>query len=159
MVGALLYYPNDKVQHAGVIIGLGGVAAHSHKNYPKNSGGYCGRIKAIQNLSAVTGACMMTKKSIFNEVGGFDETMSHAFNDIDYCLKVREKGYLILYTPYAEFYHHESASRGYENTSEKEERIEKEKQIFRVKWESILAKGDPYYNPNLTHSREDFSYD
>ncbi len=157
VVGALLYYPNDTVQHGGVIVGLGGVAAHSHKHYRKDSFGYFGRLKAIQNLSAITGACMMTRKSIFKTVGGFDEQLSHAFNDVDYCLKIREKGYLIVYTPYAEFYHHESISRGYEDTPEKEARFESEKEYFGRRWKDILVNGDPYYNPNLTIDREDFS--
>ena len=157
VVGPLLYYPDDTVQHAGVIIGLGGVAAHSHRNIPRESAGHFGRLKTIQNLSAVTGACMMTKKAIFKEVGGFDEYLTHAFNDIDYCLRVREKGYLIVFTPYAELYHHESISRGYENNPEKRARLENEKEYFRSRWKAIIDKGDPYYNPNLTLDKEDFS--
>jgi len=157
VVGPLLYYPDDTVQHAGVIIGLGGVAAHSHRNMPRDSAGHFGRLKAIQNLSAVTGACMMTKKAIFKELGGFDEYLTHAYNDIDYCLRVRAKGYLIVFTPYAELYHHESISRGYENNPEKRARLEKEKEYFQSRWKNILDKGDPYYNPNLTLDKEDFS--
>jgi GT2 family glycosyltransferase len=99
----------------------------------------------------------MTKKSIFKEVGGFDVNLSHAFNDVDYCLKIREKGYLIVYTPYAELYHHESLSRGYEDTPEKQARFRKEIELIQGKWKDILANGDPYYNPNLTLDREDFS--
>ncbi len=156
-VGALLYYSNDTVQHAGIIIGIKGVAGHSHKYYTKDSGGYFGRLKTVQNVSAVTGACMMTKKSIFEEIGGFDENMSHAFNDVDYCLKMREKGYLVIYTPYAELHHHESLSRGYEVIEEQKERFEKEIRYFKKKWENVLDAGDPYYNPNLTIDREDFS--
>jgi GT2 family glycosyltransferase len=156
-VGALLYYPNDTIQHAGVIVGLGGVAAHAHKHFNKDSRGYFGRIKLVHNLSAVTAACLMTKKSIFNEVGGFDVNLSHAFNDVDYCLKIRERGYLIVYTPYAELYHHESISRGYEDTPEKQARFRKEIKLFQGKWKDVLAKGDPYYNPNLTLDKEDFS--
>ena len=157
VVGPLLYYPDDTVQHAGVIIGLGGVAAHSHRNSSRDSAGHFGRLKAVQNLSAVTGACMMTKKELFKELGGFDEYLTHAFNDIDYCLKVREKGYLIVFTPYAELYHHESVSRGYENNPEKRARLEKEKKYFRSRWKAVIDKGDPYYNPNLTLDKEDFS--
>jgi len=155
-VGALLYYPNDTVQHGGVIIGLGGVAAHSHKHARGDSDGYFGRLKIIQNISAVTAACMMTKKSIFQNAEGFDENMSHAFNDVDYCLKLRDKGYLIVYTPYAEFYHHESVSRGYEIGEEQKKRFEKEVIYFQKKWKKILEQGDPYYNPNLTYDCEDF---
>ncbi len=157
VVGPVLYYPDNTVQHAGVIIGLGGVAAHSHRYMPRDSGGHFGRLKTIQNLSAVTGACMMTKKSIFKELGGFDEYLTHAYNDIDYCLRVREKGYLIVFTPYAELYHHESISRGYENNLVKRARLEKEKEYFRNRWQAIIANGDPYYNPNLTLDKEDFS--
>ena len=156
-VGALLYYSNDTVQHAGIIIGIKGVAGHSHKYYIRGSGGYFGRLRTVQNVSAVTGACMMTKKSIFEELGGFDENMSHAFNDVDYCLKMREKGYLVIYTPYAELYHRESLSRGYEVTEEQKKRFEKEIQYFKKKWKRVLDAGDPYYNPNLTIDKEDFS--
>ena len=156
-VGALLYYPNNTVQHGGIIVGLGGVAGHSHKFSGKTSLGYFGRLKIIQNLSAVTAACLMTKKTVFEEVGGFDENCSYAFNDVDFCLKIRERGYLIVYTPYAELYHHESLSRGFENTPEKKERFKKEIEYFQRKWKEVLAKGDPYYNPNLTLDREDFS--
>jgi len=156
-VGSLLYYPNDTVQHGGVIVGLVGVAGHSHKHSKKESLGYYGRLKVIQNLSAVTAACLMTKSRVFKEVGGFDENFSHAFNDVDFCMKLRQKGYLIVYTPYAELYHHESLSRGYEDTPEKQARFGKEIELFQAKWKDILANGDPYYNPNLTLGREDFS--
>ena len=156
-IGALLYYPNDTIQHGGIIVGLGGVAGHPHKYMTRDSLGYFCRLKVIQNFSAVTGACMMTKKSLFDDVGGFDENMSHAFNDVDYCLRLREKGYLIVYTPYAELYHYESMSRGYEDTPEKEVRFKKEQKYFYRKWGSIMAAGDPYYNPNLNLEREDFS--
>ena len=157
VVGALLYYPNDTIQHGGVILGIKGVAGHSHKHMKRDSHGYFGRIKIVHNLSAVTAACLMTKKSIFKEVDGFDVNFSHAFNDVDYCLKIREKGYLIVYTPYAELYHHESLSRGYEDTPEKQARFRKEIELFQRKWKDVLTKGDPYYNPNLTLEREDFS--
>jgi GT2 family glycosyltransferase len=156
-VGALLYYPNDTIQHAGVIVGLGGVADHSHRYFPRNALGYMGRPKSIQNLSAVTAACLMTKRKVFEEVGGFDENYSHAFNDVDYCLKIRERGYLIVYTPYAELYHYESLSRGFEDTPEKQARFKKEIEYFQSKWKDVLAKGDPYYSPNLTLERTDFS--
>ncbi len=156
-VGARLYYPNEKIQHAGVIISMGGVAGHPHCNFPKDSHGYFGRITAIQNFSAVTAACLMIRKEVFDEVGGFDGEYSHAFNDVDFCLKIRQKGYLIVYTPYAELYHHESLSRGYEDTVEKKMRFKKEIDCFQTKWKDVLANGDPYYNPNLTLKKEDFS--
>jgi GT2 family glycosyltransferase len=156
-VGALLYYPNDTIQHAGVILGIGGVGNHSHKHFLRNDLGYMGRAKIIQNLSAVTAACLMTKKEVFYEVEGFDEKYSNAFNDVDFCLKIRKSDYLIVYTPYAELYHHESLSRGYEDTEEKKIRFRKEIEFFQRKWRDVLTKGDPYYNPNLTLDREDFS--
>ncbi len=156
-VGAKLLYPNGSIQHAGVIIGLGGVAGHAHKCFPANNPGYFCRIQMVQNFSAVTAACMMTKKSLFEEVGGFDEkNLAIAFNDIDYCLKLRQKGYRIVYTPYAELYHHESLSRGYEDTPEKQKRFQEEVSFMRNKWGDLLDK-DPYYNQNLTREREDFS--
>ena len=160
-VGAKLLYPNNTIQHAGVILGLGAgphrVAGHSHKYLPDNLSGYYYRPHITQNLSAVTAACMLTKKSLLEEVGGFDEVnLPIAFNDVDYCLKLREKGYLIVYTPYAVLYHYESLSRGYEDTPEKQERFLREIRYMREKWRHILDN-DPYYSPNLTREREDFS--
>jgi O-antigen biosynthesis protein len=157
-VGAKLYYPNDTIQHAGVIIGLGGYAAHSHKMYNRNDYGYFNRLNIVQNLSAVTGACLMVKKSIYNEVYGLNEIdFKVAWNDVDFCLRVREAGYLNIFTPFAEAYHHESISRGYEDTKEKIVRFEKEKEALSLRHSMILKYGDPYYNPNLTLDREDFS--
>lgn len=156
-VGGMLLYPNGTIQHAGVIIGLGGVAGHSHKYIPKDNPGYMLRPHLVHNLSAVTAACMMLRKDVFEEVGGFDENLAVAFNDVDLCLKIREKGYLIVYTPYAELYHHESLSRGYEDNPEKQKRFLKEVKYIREKWKQVINKGDPYYNPNLTLEREDFS--
>ena len=160
-VGAKLLYPNNTIQHAGVVLGLGAgpyrVAGHSHKYLPDSLPGYYYRPHIIQNFSAVTAACMLTKKSLFEEVGGFDEVnLPIAFNDVDYCLKLREKGYLIVYTPYAVLYHHESISRGYEDSPEKQERFMREVRHMREKWMHILDN-DPYYSPNLTREREDFS--
>jgi len=155
--GGLLYYPDNTVQHGGVILGIGGVAGHAHKYLSKQSFGMMGRLKVPQNFSAVTAACMMVKKTVFQEAGGFDETYSYAFNDVDLCLKIREKGYLIVYTPYTELYHHESISRGCEDTEEKVKRFNSEIDRFQKKWKDLLAKGDPYYNPNLTLDKEDFS--
>ena len=157
-VGAKLFYPNDTIQHAGVILGILGVANHSHLGFPRSSHGYFGRVNVIQNVSAVTGACMVVRRDVFNEVGGFDEGMSHAFNDVDLCLKIREKGYCIVYTPYAELYHHESASRGYDlATPERKARFDREIDIMKARWKHIFEQGDPYYNPNLTLTKTDFS--
>lgn len=154
-VGAKLYYPDDTVQHAGVIIGIGSVAGHSHKYFNRYEDGFVGRLKIVQNLSAVTAACLMIKKSIFNEVGGLDESFQVAFNDIDFCMKVRQKGYLNIFTPYAEMYHYESKSRGLEDTPEKVKRFNGEIKRFEEKWG--LWQRDPYYNENLTLLKEDFS--
>jgi len=147
--GAMLYYPDDTIQHAGIIVGLGGVAGHCFLKEPRNSIGYMGRLCYAQNLSAVTAACMMVKASVFKEVGGLDETFEIAYNDVDFCLRIRKAGYLIVWTPFAEAYHYESKSRGYENTPEKIERFNKEKAHFQNKWKNFLLAGDPYYNPNL----------
>lgn len=156
-VGAKLYYPDDRIQHAGVILGLGGVAGHSHKYVQRDSLGYVRRLKVVQNLSAVTAACLLVKKDIFQQVGGLNENdLAVAFNDVDFCLRVREAGYRNLWTPYAELYHHESVSRGQENTPEKLARFENEKTYMKVTWGEKLQK-DPAYNPNLNHDVEDFS--
>ncbi len=159
-VGAKLLYPDNTIQHAGVILGLGAgeyrIAGHSHKHIKDSKNGYFYRPHVIQNLSAVTGACMLTKRSLFIEMGGFDEkNLSIAFNDVDYCLKLRNKGYLIVYTPYAVLYHYESLSRGYEDTPEKEQRFLKEMEYMFKKWGEIL-ENDPYYNPNLSKRSEKF---
>lgn len=155
-VGAKLYYSNDTVQHGGVILGIGGVAGHSHKYFDKNNPGYFGRLVVAQDLSAVTAACMMMPKAVFEQVGGLDEGYKVAFNDVDLCMKIREAGYLIVYTPYAELYHYESLSRGSEDTPEKVERFNGEVRLFMDKWQKKLDEGDPYYNPNLTLVYEDF---
>jgi GT2 family glycosyltransferase len=160
-VGAKLIYSNNTIQHAGLIVGIVGnppVAGHGHRHFPRNDNGYFGRANIINNVSAVSAACMMLRKEVFEEVGGFDEeNLAVAFNDVDLCLKIREKGYLIVYTPYAELYHHESLSRGYEDTPEKQERFQKEVAFMRRKWGRVIDEGDPYYNPNLTLEKEDFS--
>ena len=157
VVGAKLYFGNGLIQHAGDIIGLYNIAGHSHSRFHKDASGYFNRLKVVQNLSAVTGACLMTSRSIFDEVNGFDEAYPLALSDVDYCLKVRQKNYLIVFTPYAELYHHESISRGHENTKEKQERFLKEANLFREKWKDMLTIGDPYYSSNLTLEKEDFS--
>lgn len=156
-VGAKLYYPDDTIQHGGIILGLGGITGHAHRYFPRDSHGYMGRLKVVQNISAVTGACFMTRKAVFEEVGGFDEEYPLAFGDIDYCLKVREREYLIVWTPYAELYHNESKTRGYEDTPEKKKRFRKEFELYRHKWGASTSGCDPYYNVNLTHEKEDFS--
>jgi O-antigen biosynthesis protein len=156
-VGAKLYYDDDTIQHAGVILGLGGVAGHSHKYFPRDSSGYFHRLKIIQNLSAVTAACLVVRKAVFEQVGGLEEEgLRIAFNDVDFCLKVREAGYRNLWTPYAELYHHESKSRGAEDTAEKIERFNKEIHFIKDKWRGKL-QSDPYYSRNLTLAKEDFS--
>lgn len=154
--GAMLYYPNDTIQHAGVIIGLGGIAGHCYVNHPKSRIGYLGRLCYAQDISAVTAACMMVKASVFSEVGGLDEEFVVAYNDIDLCMKIRRADYLIVWTPYAEAYHYESKTRGYETTPEKLERFNNEKRKFQNKWKVELEKGDPYYNPNLATDSGDF---
>ena len=156
-VGAKLYYPDDTIQHAGVILGIVGVAGHAHKYFNRPDHGYFSRLKIVQNLSAVTGACLLMRKEIFFVIGGFDESYKVAFNDIDLCLKIRKAGYLIVFTPFAELYHYESKSRGYEDTPEKQQRFESEILRFKKQWQEELADGDPYYNPNLTLLKEDFS--
>ena len=156
-VGAMLYYPNDTVQHAGVIIGLGGVAGHAFRDFPRNTEGVFNRARLVQNYGAVTAACLVIRREIFEKVGGLDEkNLAVAFNDIDFCLKVRAAGYLNLWTPFAELYHHESASRGVEDTPEKHERFRSEVETMMKRWEKEL-KHDPAYNPNLTLELTDFT--
>ncbi|MDD5210822.1 MAG: glycosyltransferase, partial [Sulfuricurvum sp.] len=158
VVGAKLYYPNNTLQHGGVIVGLGGVAGHSHKYFNKDDSGYFHRLNILQNLSAVTAACFMVKKSIYQELNGLNEqNLAVAFNDVDFCLRAREKGYLNIFTPYCEAYHHESISRGHEDTAQKQERFNSEVFFMQERHKTILEKGDPYYNVNLTLDREDFS--
>lgn len=148
-VGAELFYPDNTIQHAGIIIGIGGVAGHVFKNLPKGIHGYFSKDAMIQNLSAVTAACIMTPKSIYDEVGYMDEKFKVAFNDVDFCLKIRQTGKLIVYNPYVQFTHYESKSRGFEDTPEKKKRFQSEVDRFHDKWQSVLDKGDPYYNINL----------
>ena len=154
--GMMLYYPDDTVQHAGVILGIGGVAGHSHKYFPRGDAGYMSRMSLAQDLSAVTAASMMIKASVYREIGGLDPSFAVAFNDVDLCMKIRKAGYLIVFTPFAEAYHYESKSRGLEDTPEKVERFNGEIAKFHAKWGDVLKKGDPYYNPHLTLEHEDF---
>ncbi|MEK4239849.1 glycosyltransferase family 2 protein [Paenibacillus sp. FSL H7-0714] len=155
-VGASLYYPDNLLQHGGVVLGLGGVAGHSHKHFPAENPGYFRRLKVISNYTAVTAACLMIRKEIFLEVGGLEEELQVAFNDVDFCLKVWSKGYNNVWLPHVKLYHYESKSRGYEDTPEKQERFLKEINWIKRHWSNIL-ENDPAYNPNLTKDREDFS--
>ena len=158
-VGAKLYYPDKTIQHAGVVLALGAhrTAGHSHYKQPKANLGYMGRLCYAQNVSAVTGACLMVKKSLFEEVGGLDEGFAISLNDVDFCLKLREKGYLNVFTPFAECFHYESISRGLDDQGEKAERYNRESAQFRAKWKEVLDAGDPYYNKNFSLDRSDFS--
>ncbi|MCB5956208.1 glycosyltransferase family 2 protein [Enterococcus sp. CWB-B31] len=157
IVGSRLYYPDGTIQHAGVVVGLGGVAAHSFANHVPGDTGYFHRIIVTQNCSAVTAACMMVNRNDFEQVGGFSEKLAVAFNDIDFCLKIRSLGKLIVYNPHAELYHYESKSRGLEDTPEKVARFQNEIAVFQEKWADILESGDPYYNVNLSLDTQDFA--
>ena len=159
-VGAKLYYGDKTIQHAGVVVGLGAhrTAGHTHYKINYDNLGYMGRLCYAQNVSAVTGACMMVKKELFDAVGGLNEEFKIALNDVDFCLKLREKGYLNVFTPFAELYHFESASRGIDIVDEtKAKRYEEESSLFRDKWKDILEKGDPYYNVNFSLDHSDYS--
>ncbi len=159
-VGAKLYYGDRTIQHAGVVIGLGvhRTAGHTHYKINYDNLGYMGRLCYAQNVSAVTGACLMVRKSLYDALGGLDEAFAVALNDVDFCLRVREKGYLNIFTPFAELYHFESASRGSDIVdAKKAERYEDESELFRERWKKLLAKGDPYYNPNFSLDRSDYS--
>ena len=148
--GAMLYYPDNTVQHAGVILGIAGVAEHAHKGYKRGEHGYAGRLTLAQDLSAVTAACMMIPRKVWDEAGGMDEGFAVSYNDLDLCMRIRKNGYLIVWTPYAELYHYESRSRGTEDTPEKKKRANDEIDRFMERWGKEIEAGDPYYNPNLT---------
>jgi len=149
-VGAKLYYPDDTIQHAGIAIGIGSYAGHPHKHVEGGYSGYLNRLHNIQNVSAVTGAMLMVKRELYNALGGFDEHLFKiACNDVDFCLRLRSQGLLNIFTPYARAYHHESVSRGYEDTPEKKARFEKEVDAFRKRHGEVLSQGDPYYNRHL----------
>ena len=158
-VGAKLYYPDKTIQHAGVVIGLGAhrTAGHTHYGKSYENLGYMGRLCYTQNVTAVTGACLMVKKFLYITVGGLDDHFRVSLNDVDFCLKLRQRGYLNVFTPFAELYHYESISRGLDDTGERAERYEKESELFREKWAKELAEGDPYYNPNFSLDRSDYS--
>lgn len=157
-VGAKLYFHDDTVQHAGVLLGINHVAGHAHKGWRRTDDGYAARLTIAQNYSAVTGACLMMRREVFDEIGGLDEEFTVSFNDVDMCLRIREKGYLVVFTPYAQLYHYESKSRGYDHKDKKKlERYKREEKRLRDRWEYELNH-DPYYNPNLSLEREDFSF-
>ena len=156
-VGAKLYFKDGSVQHAGIILGLGGAAGHSHYAVPKDNLGYMGRLYYAQNYTAVTAACMMVSKEKFNLAGGFDENLKIALNDVDFCLKLREKEFVNVFTPFAELYHYESKSRGNDNLGENKQRFEQETALFKERWKAQLEAGDPYYNPNLSLENQNFS--
>ena len=157
IVGARLLYGDDTIQHAGVVIGFGGIAGHTFIGLHKAENSYFHRAMCAQDYSAVTAACMMTKRQVFETAGGFSEELAVAFNDIDYCMKVRAQDKLVVYNPYALLYHYESKSRGLEDTPEKIARFNREIKIFSEKWPDILKNGDPYYNPNLTLRKSNFA--
>jgi GT2 family glycosyltransferase len=157
-VGAKLYYGDDTIQHAGVIVGMGGVAGHGHKFRPRTHNGYFGNLRLVQNMSAVTAACMLFRKHIYDEVGGMDEVhLPVSFNDVDFCLKVREAGYKCVWTPFAELYHHESKTRGYEDTPEKQARASREVAAIKERWGEKIQR-DPFYSTNLSLWDERSSY-
>jgi len=156
-VGAMLYYPDNTIQHAGIILGIGKVAGHSHKYLPRTMRGYCSRAALQQSYSAVTGACLFVKRDLYLTVGGLDETnLAVAFNDVDFCLRLLEKGYINVWTPYAELYHHESKSRGVEEEPTRFNRFGREIAYMINRWSPIIVN-DPAYNPNLTAEHEDFT--
>ena len=156
-VGAKLLYSDGRIQHAGVVLGYGGGAGHAHKYFPRYHPGYLKRLAATQNYSAVTAACLLVKRSHFGAVGGLDEeNLAVAFNDVDFCLRVRELGVRNLYCAEAELYHHESVSRGLDISPEKAARFNRELEYLQTKWSHVI-KHDPAYNPNLTLKRENFA--
>ena len=156
-VGAKLLYPDDTVQHAGVGFGIGGVAGHLHKYFPATSDGYMGRLNYVQDVYGDTAACLLIRRAVYNEVHGLDESYAVAFNDVDFCVRVREAGYTNVFTPFAQLYHYESKSRGMEDNPEKQKRFQGEVLRFQARWGDLLAKGDPCTNPNFDIRREDFS--
>ena len=156
-VGAKLLYPDDTIQHAGVGFGIGGVAGHLHKYFPATSDGYMGRLNYVQDVYGDTAACLLIRKEIYDEVHGLDESYAVAFNDVDFCVRVREAGYTNIFTPFAQLYHYESKSRGMEDNPEKQKRFQGEVLRFQARWGDLLAKGDPCTNPNFDIQREDFS--
>ena len=151
-VGVKLFYPDNTIQHAGIVFGVDRVATHLFRGLPRHVPGYFARESSIQDFSAVTAACMMSKRSVYEEVGYMDENMPVAFNDLDFCLKIRETGKLIVYDPFVTLIHYESKTRGYEDTPEKVARFEAEIEKFQKKWKKIYEEGDPYYNINFSRN-------
>jgi len=145
-VGALLFYPNDTIQHAGILIGIDGMTSHAFEGLSRNDQGYKGLVQTVRECSAVTGACLMIKKNLFEQVGGFDENIEYSFNDVDLCLRLRENGYSVIYTPHAQLYHHGTASRPYTEDNN-------EIRYFVKRWHDIILKGDPYYDNTLSRIR------
>lgn len=158
-VGAKLYYADQTIQHAGIVIGLGAhrTAGHTHYRVDKNNFGYMGRLFYAQDVSAVTGACLLVRKSLYEELGGLEEEFAVALNDVDFCLRLRKRGLLNIFTPFAELYHYESASRGDDLSGESAKRYDKESERFREKWKTELEAGDPYYNPNFSLDYSDYT--
>ncbi|WP_052128981.1 glycosyltransferase family 2 protein [Neosynechococcus sphagnicola] len=154
-IGGMLLYPDNTIQHAGVIVGIGGVAGHSHKHYIANDHGYFNQIQTVNNYLALTAACLLCRRDVFTAVGGFEEQLDIAFNDVDLCLKIVEKGYRNLYLPHVKLYHYESKSRGYEDTPEKQLRFRQEIEYMQQKWQHFIEH-DPCYSPHLTRHREDY---
>jgi GT2 family glycosyltransferase len=155
-VGAKLYYPDSRVQHAGVAVGPGGCADHVSLGIGHNEPGYCHRAVVAHELSAVTGACLVTWKHLYQQLGGLKEELAVAFNDVDYCLRIQEAGYRVIFTPHAELFHHESATRGRDDHLRHWQRNSREVEYIRTHWPQRM-KHDPYYNPNLSYRRPDFS--
>lgn len=157
ITGARLYFPDNTIQHAGIVVGMGGSAGSMFVGMSRNRTGYMHKAAIQQNLSAVTAACFMVKRQAFEQAGGFDEKLAVAFNDVDFCLRVRRAGYLVVYNPDAQMYHDESKTRGYEDTPEKQARFQKEKDYLRSRWPEIMEQGDPYYNRNLSLEKCDYT--
>ncbi|MCG6551097.1 MAG: glycosyltransferase family 2 protein, partial [Candidatus Magnetominusculus sp. LBB02] len=156
-VGAKLYYPDGTIQHGGVVVGVGGIAVEYHKGFNGRSAGYFNRLLIVHNVAAVTGACLMLKRELFDKVNGFDGAYSLAYNDVDLCLRLMEMGYPAVWTPFSELIHYESRTRGYEVTQAQRQRLDEESAMFTNRWRHILEGGDPFYNPNLSRKRGDFT--
>ena len=158
-VGAKLLYPDNTIQHAGIGFGFLTLAAHMHKNFPVGHPGYMGRLSYAQDVYAVTAACLMVRKDVYEQVNGLDESFAVAFNDVDFCVRVREAGYTNVFTPFAQLYHYESKSRGLDENPVKRKRFISEVERFQKRWAKQLAAGDPCMNPNFDLMKEDFSFD
>ena len=156
-MGARLYFPDDTIQHAGIVMGIGGCAGSMFVGMKRSMTGYMHRAVLQQNMSAVTAACLMVKREVFEQIQGLDEKLVVAFNDVDFCLRAGKAGWLVVYDPYVEMYHFESKTRGYEDTEEKKQRFEREKEFLCARWERMLKEGDPCYNPNLSLKTCDYS--